>query len=154
MCVQNKGSLLDRLEYEFMLLSRYQQRPHHNAEPVLDRSAFILLSRLENVPPMTLKELAAALRLDASTVHRQVASLLRNGHGEYAAGDGSEVARRVAPTPVGRAALAATRASYRAGLERVMDSWPEERRQQFLQLLLAFNQDVELMEGSPWPRSE
>lgn len=145
-------SVLDQLEYELMLFSRYYLRPHHTAEQMLERSASILLSRLENVPAMTLKELAGALRLDGSTVHRQVAALLRAELLAYAPNDGGEVARRVTPTDAGRAALARARDIYATGLERVMDGWPLSQREQFLGLLQGFNQNVEGLEGTPWPR--
>ncbi len=146
--------LLEQLEYELMLLARHALRPHHRREEVLDRSAMVLLSRLENVPPMTLKELAAALRLDGSTVHRQVAALLRTEMLAYAPNDGGEVARRVAPTGAGIGAMKATRSIHAQGIERVVDGWPEPRRAHFLALLQEFNSDVERLEGSSWPRSD
>ncbi|MEO6530109.1 MAG: MarR family winged helix-turn-helix transcriptional regulator [Specibacter sp.] len=148
----HEKTVLEQLEYELMLFSRYHLRPHHAAEQTLERSASILLSRLENVPAMTLKELAHALRLDGSTVHRQVAALLRAELLAYAPNDGGEVARRVTPTDAGRAALARSRDTNATGLERVMDGWPQPRRAQFLGLLQGFNQNVERLEGSPWPR--
>ncbi|PYI66842.1 MarR family transcriptional regulator [Arthrobacter livingstonensis] len=136
-----------------MLLARHALRPHRG-DAVLDRSAMVLLSRLESVPPMTLKELACALRLDGSTVHRQTAALLRAGLLAYAPRDGGEVARRVAPTEAGRAALAGSREIYEQGLEGVVRHWPEERRRQLVDILQAFNQEVEGLEGGPWPRSQ
>lgn len=145
-------SVLERMEYELMLFSRYYLRPQHGAEGMLDRSAFVLLSRLENVPAMTLKELAATLRLDVSTVHRQVAALLRTELLDYAPNDGGELARRVAPTQAGRAALGESRKVYAEGIDRVTSDWPESKREQFLDLLKDFNQGVEALEGSPWPR--
>ncbi len=146
-------AVLGQLEYELMLVSRYALRPHHRQEEVLDRSAVVLLSRLEHVPPMTLKELSCALRLDGSTVHRQSAALLRAGMLEYAPRDGGEVARRITPTAAGIAALAHTRTIYEQGLDDVVRGWPEERRTQLVGLLRAFNKDVERLEGGLWPRS-
>lgn len=149
----HEKTVLQRMEYELMLFSRYYLRPHHNAEKVLDRSAVILLSRLESAVPMTLKELAAALRLDGSTVHRQVAALLRSGLVGYAPNDGGQVARRIEPTSAGRDALRESRRIYARGIEQVIGDWPEEKREQFLGLLMDFNHEVERIEGSHWPRS-
>lgn len=70
----------------------------------------LLLSRLELVEAMTLKELSQALTLDTSTVHRQVAALLRSEYVHYVPGLPGEVARRLAPTAAGLAALVDTRA--------------------------------------------
>ncbi|MFQ4148053.1 MarR family winged helix-turn-helix transcriptional regulator [Arthrobacter sp. LAPM80] len=146
--------VLEQLEYELMLLARHALRPYHRHEEVLDRSAMVLLSRLENVAPMTLKELAAALRLDASTVHRQVAALLRTELLAFAPNINGEVARRVTPTPTGISAMKATRAVHIQGIERVMAAWPAQRQAQFLASLQEFNGDVERLEGSPWPRGD
>ena len=152
--VLHEKKVLGQLEYELMLLARHSLRPHRRHEEVLERSAMVLLSRLENVPPMTLKELSCALRLDGSTVHRQSAALLRAGLLDYAPRDGGEVARRITPTDAGIAALANTRSIYEQGLESVVRDWPDERRLQLLDMRQAFNQDVERIEGALWPRSE
>lgn len=144
--------VLEQLEYELMLLARHALRPYHRHEEVLDRSALVLLSRLENVPPMTLKELAAALRLDASTVHRQVAALLRTEMLAYAPNDGGELARRVTPTPAGHAALAENREMYTRAVDRVVGGWSLKKKGELWALLRDFNSEVEQLEGSPWPR--
>lgn len=145
--------LLRQMQYEFMLFSRYQLRPSHTDEKTLDRSAYVLLNRLERVAPMTLKELSLALRLDISTIHRQIGMLLRHGHVRYAEGSPGEVARRITPTEEGLAALITTRTSYEAGLRRVVGDWPVEKQQTFMELLREFNEDVERFEDAPWPRS-
>lgn len=143
---------LQQMQNELMLISRYQLRPHLKDGPALERSAYLLLSRLELVDPMTLKELSHALHLDTSTVHRQLGALLRSEHVAYVLGAAGEVARRVAPTPAGLAALIATRASNAEGLRGVVGEWPEEQQRQFVALLRAFNQHVEILEDAPWPR--
>lgn len=144
---------LERMQYELMLFSRNYTKPHHTDEAVLERSAYVLLCRLENAAPMTLKEISEALGLDASTIHRQVAALLRHGHLDYARQPPGEVARRVAPTAAGRNALAQTRAILERGLRSVVGDWPEAKRQQFEGLLLDFNMQVEALEGKSWPRT-
>lgn len=143
---------LQQMQYELMLISRYQLRPHPQDGPMIERSAYLLLNRLERVDPMTLKELSHALRLDTSTVHRQLGALLRSGHVAYVAGVAGEVARRIAPTPAGLAALIETRASHEDGLRTVVGEWPQEKQRQFITLLRQFNQNVETLEDAPWPR--
>ncbi|WP_026556496.1 MarR family winged helix-turn-helix transcriptional regulator [Arthrobacter sp. 35W] len=150
--MQDADAHLAGIEHEIMLFSRYHLRPQHNAGEVLERSAYVLMSRLELVDPMTLKELSTALRLDASTIHRQVGVLLRRGLVAYAAVAPGEVARRITPTEEGLAELAATRSIFESGLGRVVEHWPAAKRGQFLELLLDFNKDVERLEGAPWPR--
>ncbi|WP_104110814.1 MarR family winged helix-turn-helix transcriptional regulator [Arthrobacter sp. N199823] len=143
---------VQQIQNELMLLSRYQFRPHPRSAGMLERSAFLLLSRLELVEAMTLKELSLALTLDTSTVHRQVGALLRSEYVHYVPGLPGEVARRLAPTAAGLAALGETRAINEEGLRSVVGDWPAQRREQFLSLLLRFNQDVEALENTPWPR--
>lgn len=146
------SDLLKSMQYELMLFSRYQLRPFYHDDPALERSAYVLLNRLEPVGPMTLKELSRALRLDTSTIHRQVGMLLRHDHVCYVAGTPGEVARRIAPTTAGIDALIATRKVYEEGLNRVVGNWPETKQAQFMELLRDFNQDVEGLEETSWPR--
>lgn len=150
--MERDESVVGALEYELMLLSRYHLRPNDHGAAVLERSAHILLSRLEHVAPMTIKELAAALRLDGSTVHRQVAALLRRELVSYAPNDGGELARRVTPTAAGLRQLDETRRIYNEGVERVVEPWPKAKRAEFLALLRDFNFEVERLEGGRWPR--
>jgi DNA-binding MarR family transcriptional regulator len=136
-----------------MLLSRYHLRPPARSS-ALDRSGYVLLNRLELVAPMTLKELSQALRLDTSTVHRQLGALLRHDFVQYVPGAAGEVARRIAPTPLGRAALIATRAAHEDDLRHVIGDWPDEKKRQLTDLLRDFNEQVETLEAAPWPRLE
>lgn len=68
------------LEYELTLFARHhlttqQSRPGQ----YLERSAYLLLTRLEAAESMSLRELAQALGLNVSTINRQVAPLLKRG---------------------------------------------------------------------------
>lgn len=147
------GHVLQEMQYELMLFFRYQLRPRDQGSPALERSAHVLLSRLERSEPMTLKELSQALRLDASTIHRQVAALLRHDHVAYVAGAAGEVARRISPTEAGLAALRETRRAHEQGLGDVVGDWPREKQQAFLGMLRDFNESVERIENTPWPRA-
>lgn len=146
------SSPLREMQYELMLFFRYHLRPHYKARPALERSAYVLLNRLERSEPMTLKELSQALRLDSSTIHRQVGALIRHEHVAYVVGVAGEVARRIAPTEAGLQALLETRMSYEQGLRDVVGDWPEEKQRAFMGMLRDFNENVERIEGAPWPR--
>lgn len=143
---------LTHLQYELMLFSRNYLKPHHSKDQVLDRSAYVLLSRLEFAEPMTLKEISEALSLDASTIHRQSAALLKAEYLEHVAPGAGQVARRVRATASGLAALAETRRIFEQGLDSVVGNWPETKQEQFESLLRDFNQQVESLEGKSWPR--
>lgn len=143
---------LHEMQYELMLFCRYHLRPHDKDIPALERSAYVLLNRLEHSEPMTLKELSQALRLDTSTIHRQVGALMRHEHVAYVAGAAGEVARRIAPTESGIQALLETRRSYEQGLRDVVGDWPQDKQRDFMGMLRDFNQNVERLEDAPWPR--
>ncbi|WP_245533823.1 MarR family transcriptional regulator [Corynebacterium lubricantis] len=74
-------SIYDQLAYEFVLMSRYsvQNLPAFGRASTMDRSALILLARLEASGPMSVAELADAFELNTSTVHRQVKAAEANG---------------------------------------------------------------------------
>ncbi|MHA6803971.1 MarR family winged helix-turn-helix transcriptional regulator [Salinifilum ghardaiensis] len=144
---------LNELEREILLFARHhlatqQSRPGQH----LERSAYLLLTRLEAEGAMSLRELAEAFRLDVSTVNRQVAPLLRRGLLERFADPEGGMARRLRPTREGLAQLATDRERNREGVEMVVADWPQERIATFTELLTSFNLSIEELEGNPWPR--
>lgn len=142
------------MQYELMLMSRKYMKPLDAGDVMLERSAYVLLCRLEHAAPMTLKEISEALGLDASTINRQVAASLRQAHLEYVPNSTGQAARRVVPTKSGLAAMVETRRIFERGLEKVVGDWPEPKKQQFIDLLLDFNHQVEALEGNAWPRPQ
>src|SRR6188472_1211030 len=60
------------VEYEQMLLSRHEVMRHRTGQ--LERSAYVLLSRIRLQGPMSIGELSEAFGLDASTLNRQTAA--------------------------------------------------------------------------------
>lgn len=70
------------IEFETMLLSRhsYLQGPRpRSPQWQLDRSAYVLLTRLVMDGPMSVSQLRDAFGLDASTLRRQTSAMLRAG---------------------------------------------------------------------------
>ena len=142
------------LDYELTLLGRHEALPVNTRRggQVLERSAFMLLSRLEVQQPMSQRELADAFRLDVSTINRQTAALLRQGLVEQVLDPAGGTARKLRPTPDGLAQLIRDRAYFQSILVEVIADWPEEDRLTFLRLLRRFNIDMETHHGTPWPR--
>ncbi|MEU2035530.1 MarR family winged helix-turn-helix transcriptional regulator [Nocardia amamiensis] len=71
---------LTRLAFELSLLARHfpaavLRRPGFR----LDRSAYLILTRLELDSPLSLRELSEAFRLGVSTINRQVGAMLKQG---------------------------------------------------------------------------
>ncbi|MFC9468371.1 MarR family winged helix-turn-helix transcriptional regulator [Streptomyces coelicoflavus] len=147
---------LNDLERELTLLSRHfiaSRGPRIGQS--LDRSAYVLLTRLETGAPLTLKELAHTFQADVSTINRQMSTMLRHGLVERIDAAAKGGARTFRPTPLGLERLEADRTISRAGAARLIDAagWDEDRTQQFLTLMVEFNHGIEQLEGLAWNHS-
>lgn len=149
---QDKRTLND-LERELSLFARhYLSTRQARAGQRLDRSAYLLLTRLELSGSMSLGQLAEAFRLDISTINRQVGALLKQGFVERFPDPDGGMARRFRPTDEGLRQLAADRDRSREGVGTVVAEWPQDELATFVDLLTRFNIDIEGVEGNPWPR--
>ncbi|MFB6837726.1 MarR family winged helix-turn-helix transcriptional regulator [Streptomyces sp. NPDC056361] len=143
------------VEFETMLLSRHTHlyAPRSRAGGAqLDRSAYVLLSRIRMHGPLSIGQLSEAFGLDASTLNRQTAAMLRAGLVERIPDPDGGIARKFRITEEGERRLDADRTSNIEGLERVMEHWPAEDVAEFAAFLERFNRDIERLEGRPWPR--
>ncbi len=146
-----KREMFEMMERELTLLSRHYLHVQRG-DQTLERSAYVLLGRLEIGDPMTLKELAGAFALDVSTINRQIASLQRHGLVERMADPDGGMARRFRPTPAGLEKLARDRELNADGVKRVVGGWSAEDMGRLTELLTRFNREIEALEGRPWPR--
>ncbi|WP_329282823.1 MarR family winged helix-turn-helix transcriptional regulator [Streptomyces sp. NBC_01451] len=146
---------VDLVEFEIMLLGRHMHLLSPKARGALgrlDRSAYILLSRIQAEGPMSIGQLSAAFGLDASTLNRQTAAMLRAGVVERIPDPDGGIARKFAMTGEGERRLAAHRAENLDGLAKVMTDWTAEEIADFAARLSRLNRDVERLDGRPWPR--
>ncbi|WP_432253185.1 MarR family winged helix-turn-helix transcriptional regulator [Streptomyces sp. HNM1019] len=118
----------------------------------LDRSGYLLLSRLDAEGAMTIGQLADAFQLDVSTVNRQTGALLRSGLVERIPDPEGGLARKLRVTPRGADRMAAERTCRQTDLSRLLESWPPEDVARFEDVLTRFNREVERQEGRAWPR--
>lgn len=140
------------LERELMLIGRHSVMTVPGRGALLERSAYILLSRLETEGPMSIGQLADAFGLDTSTVHRQTSAMLRADLARRIPDPDGGLARKLSITREGARRLADDRAHFQAGLGVVLDDWPEEEVARFVELLIRFNHSIEQRENRPWPR--
>ncbi|WP_329150096.1 MarR family transcriptional regulator [Streptomyces niveus] len=143
------------VEYEQMLLSRHtylNQKGGRRKDGVLERSAYILLSRIRLQGPMSIGELSDAFGLDTSTLNRQTAAVMRAGFVQRIADPDGGMARKFRITETGARALDEEREGIVRSLDRVMAEWPEEDIAAFAAYLKRFNTDIERLAGRPWPR--
>jgi DNA-binding MarR family transcriptional regulator len=143
------------IEYETMLLGRHRQLATPRLRPdgdQLDRSAYILLSRLEMDGPMSIGQLSDAFSLDPSTLNRQTSAMMRAGLVERIPDPEGGIARKFRVTTEGEHRLRSERERNIRGLEKVLAGWSPEDAAAFAAYLKRFNSDIERLEGRPWPR--
>ena len=133
------------IESEMAMLLRLADRNRRSPalEPTLERSAYLVLTVLEQQPVANISTIAEALRLDASTVTRQVvameAATLVKRRRDPADGRGT----LVVATPHGVAQLAATREVRSAVYADVLADWTFGDRQALAALLHRLNLDLD-----------
>jgi DNA-binding MarR family transcriptional regulator len=150
--MRGRERLLADLERELTLIGRHQLV--RVATGSLDRSAYLVLCRIDATGPMTARELADALRLEISTVTRQVGAMLRDDLVERVADPAGGTARRLRITPTGTTRLATDRDRHRTGLDTVVTDWPDTECAELCRLLRALNERIETHQGTPWPRED
>ncbi|GAA3634772.1 MarR family winged helix-turn-helix transcriptional regulator [Kineosporia mesophila] len=139
------------IEYEQMLLARHSLVTV-NRQHLLERSAYILLCRIEVQGRMSISELSEALGLDVSTLNRQTAAAMRAGLLERIADPDGGIARKFVITQQGSELLVAQRSMMRNGLDKLMADWSDEEIADFGAFLRRFNMDIERHTGRIWPR--
>ncbi|MFC4563326.1 MarR family winged helix-turn-helix transcriptional regulator [Nocardiopsis mangrovi] len=149
-------ALLEVLERELMLAGRHSAMgpPGSACGPrALERSAYVLLSRLETEGPMSNGELAHAFRLDASTVHRQTGAMMRSGLVRRIPDPDGGMARKFSMTDEGARRLAEDRSRIRDGLAAALDGWTSKDIGRLTEMLTRFNASIEERDERPWPRA-
>ncbi|MFI1440727.1 MarR family winged helix-turn-helix transcriptional regulator [Streptomyces fructofermentans] len=142
------------IEFETMLLGRhlYLNSPRARVGGRLERSAYIVLSRIRMEGPMSIGQLSDAFGLDASTLNRQTAAMLRGGLVERIPDPEGGIARKFRITAEGERRLDTHRTESVGALEKVMADWDPEEVAAFAGYLRRFNTDIENLDERPWPR--
>lgn len=130
------------IEYEQMLLSRYTIA-QHPSRARLDRSVYLLLSRIDGEGPMSIGELSAAFQLDASTLQRQTTGAVQAGLLERVLDPAGGLARKLALTPLGRERLAESKDQSVDALTRILADWSTTDVNTLAELLRRFNVSIE-----------
>ncbi|MFE9327368.1 MULTISPECIES: MarR family winged helix-turn-helix transcriptional regulator [unclassified Nocardia] len=144
---------LTRLVFELTLLSRHfpaslLRRPGFQ----LDRSAYLILTRLEMDFPLSLRELSEAFQLDISTINRQVAAMLKQGLVERVPDPDGGIARKIRASAKGLELVTADREQSQEGIGAVVADWTAADIAQLSGLISRFNMSIEHLEENPWPR--
>jgi DNA-binding MarR family transcriptional regulator len=146
-----------RMERELLILMRHMTMAGPRGpgkQAGLDRSAYVLLSRLEAQGPMSIPELVEAFGLASSTLNRQTTALLKNGLVERTVDPRGSIVHKFRITEEGLSRLKAERDRTASGLDQTLSDWTPERLERFIDDLEQFNTDIERMTGRPWPRTD
>lgn len=143
-----------QVEFEAMVLGRHGFLPSARERPDgrLERSAYVLLSRLQIDGPMSISQLSCAFGLDSSTLNRQTAAMTRAGLVERIPDPEGGIARKFRVTAMGEKRLDADREANVRGLERVLAGWTPEEVAHLAAALERLNRDIERLDGRHWPR--
>ncbi|WP_051744769.1 MarR family winged helix-turn-helix transcriptional regulator [Streptomyces yerevanensis] len=135
-----------------MLLGRHlhlHKRKGRRKDSLLDRSAYILLSRIRVEGPLSIGRLCDAFDLDASTLNRQTAAAVRAGLLEHIPDPEGGMARKFRITAEGERLLDAERRGIVASLDRIMAGWDDADIAAFAHCLQRFSADLERLDGRP-----
>lgn len=130
------------IEYEQTLLSRYTIAQQRNGDG-LDRSVYLLMSRIEVQGPMSIGEMSTVFLLDASTLQRQTTTAVRDGFLERILDPAGSVARKFALTDLGEVRLKEVREHSVSAIDRITSDWSAEDVNKFAELLHKFNESIE-----------
>lgn len=141
----------EKIQLEMTLLARYRYMALA-PKARLDRSAYLLLSRIEAEGPLSIGQLVDALGLETSTLNRQTAAMTRAGLVERIPDPEGGIARKFRITDEGLGKLHADREDGVRGLETVLAEWKPEEAAAFATALERFNSSIENLIGHTWPR--
>ncbi|MFI7610585.1 MarR family winged helix-turn-helix transcriptional regulator [Nonomuraea terrae] len=143
-------SLPRQIEYETMLLCRHRDLAVDGGR--LERSAYVLLSRLRAEGAMSIGQLSEAFGVARSTIHRQITAAHCAGLVDRIPDPDGGLARKFQVSPEGERRLLEERERILRGLERVLADWPPEDAAAFAGYLKRFNGSIEDISGLRWPR--
>jgi len=112
-----------------------------------DRSANVLLLVIHRLGPQRVADLATTCHVDASTVSRQAADLVREGLLRRESDPRDGRASLMALTSVGEDQVAHLIERRREFFEEVVADWDRKELESFLALLTRFVDDIELLIG-------
>jgi DNA-binding MarR family transcriptional regulator len=141
---------IDLVAHETAVLLRRAESARQR-EQALDRSAYLLLDAIATQDALALYTLAEHFQLDASTVSRQVATLLARQLVERRADPADGRICLLAITAMGSAELQAARARRHDFFAELLADWSVEERQALGAALQRLNQAIARRDSSKRP---
>ncbi|MBD8869987.1 MarR family winged helix-turn-helix transcriptional regulator [Nocardioides donggukensis] len=136
----------DQIEQQLFTLLRRTQAIHvqtSSGEVELERSAYGILCLIADEGPHRLGAIAAAFRLDPSTITRQVQAVVRLGLAAKTVDASDRRASLLSLTDEGRVAIGEARAHRRRMLDAILADWTLDERTAFMTALTRFNRTID-----------
>jgi DNA-binding MarR family transcriptional regulator len=114
----------------------------------LDPSSVFMLHHVQERGPLRLSDLAKCIRLDSSTVSRQVKNLEDLGHLARSGDPDDRRASRLRLTDQGRAALDEAMRARAALIDRATADWPAPDREQLTTLMNRLVESLDRVAGT------
>jgi DNA-binding MarR family transcriptional regulator len=114
----------------------------------LDPSSVFVLHHVQERAPLRLSDLAKCIRLDSSTVSRQVKNLEDLGHLARSGDPDDRRASRLRLTDQGRAALDEAMRARAALIDRATADWPAKDREQLTTLMTRLVESLDRVAGT------
>lgn len=115
----------------------------------VDRAGYLAMRMLDCLGPVSTNTLAQALRLDASTVTRQVTALERGGFIERRADRADKRSSSIVLTTEGRRCMHDVQQQRRTGIEALVGDWGTAERSAFGLALARLNASLEQSAAPP-----
>lgn len=122
--------------------------------PLLDGSAYTLLSLIESGGPASIGTLSAITGLDASTLNRQTAALIERNFVVRQHDPDGGIARVFALTDSGSRVLASEKLHSQTALTHTLKEWSVAEKEELRRVMRRFNESIERSYAKPWPRAE
>lgn len=116
--------ILEKIEYDIALLVRLTTAISPKLGE-LDRSGYILLSKLEESEPVAINAIADELRLNVSTASRQIAALEAKRFVRRSPDQRNGRTSLIEITPRGREVFGNVRKARIAAYSEILGNWPE-----------------------------
>jgi DNA-binding MarR family transcriptional regulator len=137
-----KAGTISDIEQRLTLLARTLEGLQRKRHYPLERAHYILLWEILRHGPQTVSSLAAHLRLDNSTVTRQVAMMEKTALLERSVNPEDGRSQLLSVTPLGREKAETMRRTRIERIAAMMTSWPEEDQYDLVRLLDRLNEDL------------
>jgi DNA-binding MarR family transcriptional regulator len=146
---------LDVVETEMALLQRALERLARRSDihRDLDRASYLAARTLEATAPISLKDLAARLGVDASTMTRQIAVMENIGLIHRSADPDDGRVSLIELSPAGRRKMRTVQRARRERLHDLFAGWTKREQLEFGQLIGRFNDAVSGTEHHISPKS-